>query len=428
MNFKFIQDYINNILQQSLVRNTLFMLFSNGFKLFVQAGSFVLIARTLGSEQYGIFIGIIALSNLLTPFALWGTGDILIKNVSRNRAVFSQYWGNTLFINIVFGLSLTFFVLLIGDKILPPGVSSLVIILFLLSDLIFSLVIDSASKAFISVDLFKRTADMNILLSLKNLVAVLILLGFFSEPNLTTWAILYSSSTLMAALLAFILVNRLVESPKLNLTWFKQEFVEGFYFSITRSAENINSNIDKTMLSRISTPQATGIYGAAYRLVDVSFVPVSSLMAAAYRKFFQKGVTGISGIFHFAKKLALIAGGYGIIAGLGLFVFAPIVPYILGDDYSESVNALRWLAPIPFFQALQYFAADTLTGAGFHGLRSAIQLTTALGNFLLNLWLIPIYSWKGAAWSSLASDGLRMLCLWILVFYLYRQEMKRRER
>ncbi|NES83676.1 MAG: oligosaccharide flippase family protein [Moorea sp. SIO2B7] len=427
MNFQFIKNYIDNILQNSLVRNTLFMLFSNGFKLFVQAGYFVLIARTLGSQQYGIFIGIISLANLLNPFVTWGTGDILIKKVSRNRSVFSQYWGNNLFITIVFGLSLILLVLLVGERILPPDLSPVVVILLLLSELILTVVIDAAAKAFLSVDLLNITGQMNILLSLKSLVAVIILVVFFKEPNLMIWAILYSSSSLAAALFAVLLVNRLVGAPKLYLPWFKQEFVQGFYFSITLSAENINHNVDKTMISRLSTPQATGIYGAAYRLVDVSFVPVASLMSATYMKFFQKGVTGISGILNFAKRLSLMAGGYGIIAGLGLFFFAPIVPYILGKDYAESVNALRWLAAIPFLQALQYFAADTLTGAGFQGLRSAVQVTMALLNFMLNLWLIPIYSWRGAAWSSLASDGLKMFCLWILVFYLYRQEIQRRE-
>ena len=36
------------------------------------------------------------------------------------------------------------------------------------------------------------------------------------------------------------------------------------------------------MLARLGTLQATGIYGAAYRLIDVTFVPVSSLLTASF--------------------------------------------------------------------------------------------------------------------------------------------------
>ncbi|NET53416.1 MAG: polysaccharide biosynthesis protein, partial [Merismopedia sp. SIO2A8] len=84
--------------------------------------------------------------------------------------------------------------------------------------------------------------------------------------------------------------------------------------------------------------------------------------------------------------------------------------------------ALRWLAPLIFFKAIQFFAADTLTGAGLQGIRSGLQVGAAIANALGNLWLIPLYSWKGAAISSLATDGLLMLCLWGLVFWHYTRQ------
>jgi len=48
-------------------------------------------------------------------------------------------------------------------------------------------------------------------------------------------------------------------------------------------------------------------------------------------------------------------------------------------------------------------------------------------NILLNLWLIPAYSWRGAAWSSLASDGLLAIGLWTAVSILRRQESSRQQ-
>ena len=88
----------------------------------------------------------------------------------------------------------------------------------------------------------------------------------------------------------------------------------------------------------------------------------------------------------------------------------------------ETAEALRWLAPLPFIKALHYFAADSLTGAGFQGIRSGIQVFVAIFNVAINLWLIPAYSWRGAAWSSLASDGLLALLIWpVLFIILHRQ-------
>jgi O-antigen/teichoic acid export membrane protein len=427
MNIKIIKYYINKILKNSLAKNTLWMFISNGIKLFVQAGYFVVIARVLGVEEYGAFVSILSLAGLIYPFASWGTGEILIKHVSRDRTVFSEYWGNSLFIPCSFGAILIVILLFLINFIIPKDLSLIVVSLLLVSELIFKMIADSAGKAFLAVNMIDKVAQLNLLFSVKNLFAVIIFITFFPTKNLATWSVLYFGSTLGLAVISIALVNYLIEPPKLSLSRFKAEIIQGFYFSVDVAASNINQNIDKTMLPRLSTLEATGIYGAAYRLIDVAFAPVNSLMTAAYAKFFQNGASGIKGNINFAIRLSFIGGFYGLIASLGMFFLAPFVPYILGNEYQAVVEVLRWLSPLLLIVSVQYFAADTLTGAGFQGVRSAIEITAALLNFLLNLWLIPLYSWKGAAWSSLASDGLKLLIFWVVVLTLYQGEIKKKK-
>jgi O-antigen/teichoic acid export membrane protein len=45
----------------------------------------------------------------------------------------------------------------------------------------------------------------------------------------------------------------------------------------------------------------------------------------------------------------------------------------------------------------------------------------AIFNVLINLWLIPAYSWRGAAWSSIASDGLLACGIGLAAFVLFRR-------
>jgi O-antigen/teichoic acid export membrane protein len=45
----------------------------------------------------------------------------------------------------------------------------------------------------------------------------------------------------------------------------------------------------------------------------------------------------------------------------------------------------------------------------------------AIFNVLLNLWLIPAYSWRGAAWSSIASDALLACSIGTAAFILLRR-------
>jgi O-antigen/teichoic acid export membrane protein len=114
----------------------------------------------------------------------------------------------------------------------------------------------------------------------------------------------------------------------------------------------------------------------------------------------------------FAKRLLPRALAYSFAVTAGLLIAAPAVPLLLGPGYASTTEALRWLALLPVLKTMHYFVADSLTGAGHQGLRTLIQVMIALFNVGLNLWIIPAYSWRGAAWSSLASDALLAACFW----------------
>jgi O-antigen/teichoic acid export membrane protein len=150
------------------------------------------------------------------------------------------------------------------------------------------------------------------------------------------------------------------------------------------------------------------------------------LLWAAYPSFFRHGQSGIAASTKYARKLIPRACVYGFLACIALFIGAPLLPKLLGAEYTRTTTALRWLSPLPLLKTLHYFVADSLTGAGLQGLRTAVQVCIAVFNILLNLWLIPVYSWRGAAWSSLASDGTLAISLWIVVIWMGRQEGMRK--
>ena len=105
--------------------------------------------------------------------------------------------------------------------------------------------------------------------------------------------------------------------------------------------------------------------------------------------------------------------GYSVLAFAGLYLLAPIFPLVIGKEFAHTVEALRWLALLPLLKTFHYFFADALTGAGYQGIRAAAQVFVALTNVGLNFWLIPVYSWRGAAWASIACDALLAISLYV---------------
>ena len=77
---------------------------------------------------------------------------------------------------------------------------------------------------------------------------------------------------------------------------------------------------------------------------------------------------------------------------------------------------------LPLLRWSHYLAADSLTGAGHQGRRTACQVGVAVINVGLNLWLIPAYSWTGAVIATLVCDGLLVVGLWAVVLAVLRTE------
>ena len=422
MNLSAIKAKVQNLFQSGLAKDTMWMLFSKLFNIVVQAIYFIIVARLLGKENYGSFIVITAVASIVFPFVPLGSEHILVKNVSLDRASFGTYWGNSLLISVFNGTLFTIALLLLSPLLFPNNVEWWNILPILVSDLIGLALLDIGLKALLAANMVDKLAQLGVLSTCSKLLAALSLAVFFEQPNIAVWGYLYFASSIVMAIVTLILVNKMVGMPTPVWSELKSNISQGLDFSIGTSANNINANLDKSMLGKLSSVAAAGIYGSAYRFIDVGIIPLLALFGATYTRFFQHGASGIKGSLSFAKRLLPLMALYAIATLVGYWILAPYIPVILGEEYRDAIGALLWLSPIPAITTLQYLAADTLTGAGNQKARSRVQVAAAIVNILLNIWLIPRFSWKGAAWATLTSDVLRLVCLWLIVFWLYRQQ------
>lgn len=414
-------ERVRLLLQSTLARNTGWMLLGQGLKLVIQALYFTVIARALGAPKYGAFVGVVGLVGILFPFGNLGNGYLLVKNVARDRQQFSESLGRALSATFLSSSILFGVVLLLAHFALPTTIPMQLVMFVGASDLFGMNIAGICGQAFVAFERMQWTAWINVLLSTTRLAAAVILAALYRSPSALEWGRFYFASTSLVSVAALLLVLVKLGAPTFRLSRPNAEIREGLYFSVGSSAQTIYNDIDKTMLARLGTLEATGIYGAAYRLIDVSFAPVWSLLAAAYPGVFRAGTGGISATLQYAKPLISKALGYAALVCVALLAGAGIVPSVLGREYHLTVEALRWLAILPMLKVVHSFLTDMLAGAGYQGLRTVIHVSVAVFNVLVNLWLIPAYSWRGAAWSSIASDALLACGLAAAVFVLSRR-------
>ena len=408
-------------LDGGLARNTLWVSVGQGTRLAIQAAYFALIARSLGVKNYGEFVGVVAAIGIFNPFGALGRGNILVQNVSRDRSLFASMWGTALFATLSCGSVLVGLAILISSMVLPAAIPLRLILLVAASDVVGLNIILISGQAFQAFDKLNWMATINVLISASRLIGALILVAVQRHPSALQWGYVYFLSTAGVAAMAYCLVCMKLGFPEIALPRSVAEIREGLYFSLGFSAQTIYNDIDKTMLARLSTLVATGIYGAAYRIVDVSFSPVSSLLYAAYPSFFRAGMGGIAASCKYARPLLIRSLGFSFLICTAILLFAGVVPRILGAQYAATAEALRWLSFLPILKSVHYFLSDVLTSAGHQAVRTVIQIGVALFNILINLWIIPAYSWRGAAVSSLASDALLACSVGVAVSILLRR-------
>ncbi len=403
-----------------LNRNAAWMLLGTGTRLGVQGLYFILMARSLGPKQYGMAVAVTATVAIISPFIGNGCGSLMIKHVAQDRTQFAASLGTLLIVTFLSGLLLCALVapacLVLFSRRIPP----VAILMVVISDVLVFPYAGVAGVAFWSLEKLGWTSALNVFSSLMRLIGIAVII-ILHRPTLMAWTISYLVTSTVASAIALSCVLLLLGAPRLRRRGYMGELREGFYFAMSLSAQTIYNDIDKTMLARLSTLEATGYYGVAYRLIDVAFQPVSALLSAAYPGFFRHGNNDIRAAMQYGRRLLTRALPYSFCACAILLISAPGIPRVLGHEYAEVTRAVRWLAVLPILKTLHYFVADSLTGAGHQGLRTLVQLGVAAFNVMLNLWVIPLYGWRGAAWSSIASDTLLWLTLWLAANLLARR-------
>jgi O-antigen/teichoic acid export membrane protein len=397
-----------------LLRDTRNLSIGQGIKLILQGIYFVLIARALGPSSYGAFIALTALTGIISPFVGLGAGALFLKNVRAGRQTAQVCWGNGLVTTLLTG-ALSSVGIIAVSHLLFHAFSVGLVAAVCISDLLLIRIVDLVSFGFAASGMMGKTATQNTVMSVLRTIGIALLAAHYHEVSIAQWTWVYLATGVVGAAFAFQQGSALWGRPKVNPVALVEDAREGCLFSISTSAQTIYNDIDKTMLARLSTLSAAGAYGAAYRIVDTSLTPIRSLVSAAYPQFFRLGTDGIGATYDYAKRLIGKAIIFGLADFLALAFLAPLVPFLLGSKYADVVPALRLLALIPVMRCGHWFLADALSGANAQGIRTAAQAGVALLNIGLNLLILPRWSWRGAAWTSLVSDAVLLGVIYIMV-------------
>lgn len=408
----------------ALARNAAWMLLGQGLTFFIQGASFILLARMLGHVEYGVFAGAFAFVSNLSAYSTLGSGMVFLRAVSRDGARFREYWGNILLSTFLTGILLVFVLTRLGYALLDPR-SAAVVFLIAVSECFCNRLVEATGQVFQAYERMRYTATLNTVVNLLRLLLIAAFVFARGHVDVWTWVVGSLCVSAVALVMALVTVTTQFGLPRFHLALFRTRILEGIGFSISASTISMYNDVDKAVLSHYRMSGANGTYTMAYRLVDMATVPIYAIYSATLPRAFKAGKEGLAALLPLGIKMLRRSSLFGVLGAVGLVVCAPIVPHLLGQGFGPSVWAIRWLCLIPFFRSCHLSAGAVLTGSGHHKYRTAAQFLAAAFNLGINLYLIPRYSWLGAAWASLLTDGGLALTNWCLVGYLWRQTLSK---
>lgn len=372
--------------------------------------NFLLLARLVGPESYGLIAGSWALVLTLGPVARLGSDRLIVRDVTGDRPVAREALGAAL-TTVLAGTSTVMLALVLLHGVLLPQVPLMLLVSLALADLMALGFITCLTSLCYALDAARAAALLSVGLSLARLAAVVVFaLSGSTDP--VRWAVIYAAFVGTIALAEVMWASWRFGRPALVRYHPLVRARHGLPYSANAVAHSAQNDIDKALLVRNGYVEEAGIYSVAYRLASIAYLPALAVLQAMFARFFTVGARGgLVETVALARRLARPLGAYGVLAAVALVVTAPLIPVLIGDRYRESVVLVMLLAPLTLLKILQSVQGDALTGAGRQATRTACVTTSAVVNGALNVALIPQYGLAAALLATFVAETLQVALL-----------------
>jgi O-antigen/teichoic acid export membrane protein len=402
---------LNRTLNNTVLRNTIWLLLGYGLRMGLQAAAFILIARSLGVNSFGALAASLAAVNLIAPLVDYGAYNLVVRDIvagiPASRAVGVGLATTSL------TLPIGMLALLIGQLVFLPALHSWLVIAIGFATFLGNRSVLLSNGVHVAHGMAWRNTLLEGFNGLTFFLAACLLVVF--KGGLGFWAVALLCQSLLVASVVFTVIVRTWGALSWSWPEVKARLRDGIHFAVNGAATSAYSDFDKTALARLTTLETVGVFTAGHRVVVLSAVPLAAFLNSIYPKFFAAGQRSFAEVRAFAWRIVPFTMAYGLAVVAFIWFLAPELSSWFGDGFAQSAEVMRWLSVIVLLQALQLPFAETLTGAGMQAIRTRIQVGALVVNVVLNLVLIPMYGWKGAVIASICGQTTNVLALFMMV-------------
>jgi O-antigen/teichoic acid export membrane protein len=386
-------------------KNSFFLLMSRAFGISVTLGIIVVVARYLGVESFGFYALVVAISMAIRPLTDFGFDRIICREISKKKSGADIYLGTTIITKIVFSIVLFSISGLLVSRFSTWNQDiNLAIIIAITTELAMSM-----GQTYLSViRAFERMEFEFIAITIHRLsTLVLVLMVVLYDLGFT--AIFYArflSSIAYLFISAILLYGKFVR-PKFhfNFTLTKYIIRESFPLAISSLLITLIFKVDVFLLKWFGNETDIALFEAPHRLITQMQIFAISISSALFPVLSRNAKGALNGLLHQyyrnAYKFLLITGAF--VATFFYIGERPLITAIFGSGFAEAAISLKILSPTICFLFLSSLQSLFIIAIGRQILNTISIATALMINILLDILLIPDYSYVGASVATLIS-------------------------
>lgn len=391
------------MLQGPIVRSTIRTSAVLGLRLGVQAGTLLLAARMLGTQQFGVFAGVAALAVLLGTLSTFGTHFVLLGEMSkeplRREAVLSYAIPCTLLCGAIL---LSVYLLVCSG--LPNAQSIPIYALFLIGivEIILQPLLTLMVGEHHALGRVARSQLLQLLpLALRLLAAATIVLLHLSQP-ISAYAMAY----LLASVLALGIGSFTLQSAWPGMQeWRKptrDERRQAFGYATSNLTRAGPAELDKALAMHLLAANSAGVYAAGARVIGGVFLPITAMTLAALPRLFRETRSVDGGrLLTWMFGSALI---YSLCLAALLWFTAPLFSYVFGHGYEGVSEVIRWLCLAVPGLALRLVAGNALISMGRPLMRAGFETTGIIALTITAILFSAELDWLGLVVALICSE------------------------
>jgi O-antigen/teichoic acid export membrane protein len=371
------------------------------------------IARKLGVDKFGAYTLALTIAGIFGVVSDFGSSYLTVREVAKDKSKNGDYLLNgtivKIFLNVVFFLILFLLVHFFYKTNLQT------VIYLACAASILGMFIQFYLSFFNAYEKMQFTSILTSLQSIlvSSVCLAILFLGLYRVNYLFYGHIVVN---FLVALFSILLLFKFIspEISKFDLSFSWSFFIRSIPFGLFFMGGVVYFQTDTIMLSIMKNQVAVGLYQAPMRLVMIFEIIPFLLSTAMYPTISKTYLHSIEE----AEIMLLKAIRYMLFMGLPIamgmtLLSKEITLLVYGKKFLPSVlllQILAWVIPIRF---CGHILGTTLSASDNQNIRALATGLSACLNIGLNLILIPLYSYNGAAIASVIT------CVFLVIFYYY---------